>query len=276
MLRPLFARPSHRSARRSGAGVRAVRVHHPSVHKGGCQAMAEMFSVTQIPGAETGEIPPSPVDRDEKTAFIYSLVDPIWDIDTLPLTYTNSRWSAFFYRADEKHLRRVLPDCLDLEDDVVEFWYVDHNHTMLGPYGEMGVTVAASHKAGDGKTYYAGYYPYMYLTQDAAIDAGRVLGFPKKEAFIRVLEHGGAPDDGYGVYDTKVYQFEYFSFLMIRNGYVIHSATGKYDDADLPARPKFYGNTEYGRMNMKVVTAPDISESRWELVYLPSLVTKDL
>ena len=27
---------------------------------------------------------------------------------------------------------------------------------------------------------------------------------------------------------------------------------------------------------MKVVTAPDVSESRWELVYLPSMVTKDL
>jgi hypothetical protein len=115
----------------------------------------------------------------------------------------------------------------------------------------------------------------MYLTQDAAIDAGRVLGFPKKEAFIRVLEHGGAPDDGYGL-ETKQYQFDYYSFLMIRNGYVLHSATGKYDDADLPAKPKFYGNTDYGRMNMKVVTAPDLSESRWELVYLPSLVTKDL
>jgi hypothetical protein len=63
---------------------------------------------------------------------------------------------------------------------------------------------------------------------------------------------------------------------MIRNGYVMHSATGKYDDADLPAKPAFYGNTEYGRMNMKVVTAPDLSTSRWELVYLPSLVTKDL
>jgi len=238
--------------------------------------MAEMFEVTQQPGAETGEIPPSPVDRDEKTAFIYSLVDPIWDIDTLPLTYTNSRWSAFFYRCDEKRLRRVLPDCLELEDDVVEFWYVDHNHTMLGPYGEMGVTVAASHKAGDGNTYYAGYYPYMYLTQDAAIDAGRVLGFPKKEALIRIVEHGGAPDDGYGVYDTKIYQFDYFSFLMVRNGYVIHSAIGKYDDADLPTKPKFYGNTDYGRMNMKVVTAPDVSSSEWQLIYLGSTVTKEL
>jgi hypothetical protein len=92
----------------------------------------------------------------------------------------------------------------------------------------------------------------MYLTQDAAVDAGRVLGFPKKEAFIRVLEHGGNPDNGYGVYDGKNYQFDYFSFLMIRNGYVIHSATGKYDDAELSARPAFYGNTEYGRLNMKV------------------------
>jgi hypothetical protein len=238
--------------------------------------MAEQFAVTQIPGMETGEIPPVPVDRDEKTVIIYSLVDPVWDIDVLPLTYTNSRWSAFFYRADEKHLRRVLPDCLELEDDIVEYWYVDHNNTMLGPYGEMGVTVAASYKGGDGKTYYAGYYPYMYLTQDAAIDAGRVLGFPKKEAFIRVLEHGGAPDNGYGVMDGHNYQFDYFSFLMIRNGYVLNSVTGKYDDADLSAKPAFYGNTEYGRMNMKVITAPDISNSEWQLVYLPSLVTKDL
>jgi acetoacetate decarboxylase len=81
------------------------------------------------------------------TLFPYTTLfrsDPIWDIDTLPLTYTNSRWSAFFYRADEARLRRVLPDCLDLEDDIVEHWYVDHNNTMLGPYGEWGLTVAAA------------------------------------------------------------------------------------------------------------------------------------
>ncbi|MGD9695931.1 MAG: acetoacetate decarboxylase family protein [Thermoleophilia bacterium] len=238
--------------------------------------MADHFAVTQIPGVETGEIPPSPVDRDEKTAIIYPLVDPLWDIDTLPLTYTNSRWSAFFYRADEKALRRVIPDFLDLEDDVVEYWYVDHNNTGLGPYGEFGVTVSASHRGGDGKVTYAGYYPYMYLTQDSAIDAGRVLGFPKKEAFIRVLEHGGAPDDGYGVLDGKNYHFDHFSFLLIRNGYVLHSATGKYDDADLSAKPKFYGNTDYGRFNVKVVTAPDLSRSEWQLVHLGSLVDKEL
>ena len=80
------------------------------------------------------------------------------------------------------------------------------------------------------------------------------MASPRRKPSSACVEHGGAPDDGYGVYDTKIYQFNYFSFLMIRNGYVIHSATGKYDDADLPAKPKFYGNTEYGRMNMKVVT----------------------
>jgi len=149
-VRPMLAPP-----RASGGpwppSVSAPAKQRPSIHKGGCQAMAEQFAVTAIPGAETGEIPPSPVDRDEKTAFIYSLVDPLWDIDVLPLTYTNSRWSAFFYRADAKALRRVCPDVLEIEDDVVEFWYVDHNNTMLGPYGEMGVTVACSHKAATGR-----------------------------------------------------------------------------------------------------------------------------
>src|ERR1700686_1484105 len=98
-----------------GPGFHAIRLQLPFTELGGRQPMAEQFAVTQIPGMETGEIPPSPVDRDEKTVIIYSLVDPVWDIDVLPLTYTNSRWSAFFYRADEKHLLRVLPDCLELE-----------------------------------------------------------------------------------------------------------------------------------------------------------------
>jgi hypothetical protein len=233
------------------------------------------FAVTRIPGMDTGEIPPSPVDRDEKTAFVNGLVDPLWDIDTLPLCYTNSRWSAFLYRADEKHLRRVLPDCLDLEDDIVEFWYVDHSHTGMGPYGEMGVTIAASHRGSDGKITYGGYYPYMYLTQDAAIDAGRMLGFPKKEAYIRILEHGGHPDDGHDL-DARRHQFDFFSFLMIRNGYVIHSATGRYDDAEPAALPVFYNNPEYGRFNMKVITSPDLLQSEWQLVHIPAALDEVL
>jgi acetoacetate decarboxylase len=238
--------------------------------------MGQIVDVTSTPWIDSGDAPPLALDRDKRDIISQGIADPLVDYDIVPLTYTNSRWSAFFYRASEADLKHVLPKCLDLEDDVIEFWYVDHLHTGLGPYGEFGLTVAASHKAGDGKTYYGGYYPYMYLTQDAAVDAGRVLGFPKKQAFIRVLEHGGSPDDGYGVYDGKDWKWNHFSFLMIRNGYVMHSAIGKYDDAELSAKPAFYGNTEYGRLNMKVVTSPDLAQSEWQLVYLPSLVTKDL
>jgi hypothetical protein len=163
-----------------------------------------------------------------------------------------------------------MPKCLDLEDDVVEFWYVDHLHTGLGPYGEMGVTVSASHKAGDGNTYYAGYYPYMYLTQDAAVFAGREpFGFPKKIAYIITQEHGGKEDDGYGGFGN-----DYFNFTLERRGYLIHTATGRYDDAELPAKPSFYGDPRYGRMNLRLITQPDLMSTKWDLTYLPSEVTE--
>lgn len=225
--------------------------------------MADFFSVTQIPGMGTNEVPAPPLERDEKSRIIYGVADPLWDIDTLPLTYTNSRWFAFMYECDEKLLKAVIPDCLTLEDNVVEFWYVDHNHTRLGPYGEMGITVACSY---NGTKF--GYYPYMYLTQDSAVDAGRVLGFPKKMAYIRTLEHGGKWDDGYETPGR-----DYFSFFMSRNGYAIHSATGKYSGtsiSDISRLPVFYGNTEWGRGNMKIVTDGNLARTQWQLTHLPS------
>jgi len=228
--------------------------------------MSDMFSVTKIPGLEGGEVPKQPLARDEKSRIIYGVVDPVWDIDTLPLTYTNSRWFAFIYEADEKDLKKVLPEPLKLEDNVVEFWYVDHDNTRLGPYLEMGLTVAASYEGTK-----AGYYPYMYLTQDSAVDAGRVLGFPKKMAMIRCLEHGsktGKWDDGYEKPGN-----DFFSFMMSRNGYVIHSATGEYSGnsiGDLSRKPIFYGKTDWGRMNMKIITDGNLKRTEWQLAHLPS------
>ena len=105
--------------------------------------MAEL-NVTSVPWIDSGDAPPLALDRDKRDIISQGIADPLVDYDIVPLTYTNSRWSAFFYRVDEAALRRILPKCLDLEDDVVEFWYVDHLHTGLGPYGEMGVTVSAS------------------------------------------------------------------------------------------------------------------------------------
>jgi hypothetical protein len=231
--------------------------------------MAEL-NVTSVPWIDSGDAPPLALDRDKRDIISQGIADPLVDYDIVPLTYTNSRWSAFFYRVDEAALRRILPKCLELEDDVVEFWYVDHLHTGLGPYGEMGVTVSASCKGQDGNTYYAGYYPYMYLTQDAAVFAGREpFGFPKKIAYIVTQEHGGKEDDGYGGFGN-----DYFNFTLERRGYLIHTATGRYDDAELPAKPKFYGDPRYGRMNLRLITDPSLRTTKWDVTYLPSEITK--
>jgi len=215
-----------------------------------------------------GSLVPSPIFRDEKSIITQSLVDPVFDIDILPLTYQNSRWMAFFYRVDEKLLKALVPEPLTLEDDIVEFWYVDHNHTNLGPYYEMGVTVAASYNGKKG-----GYYPYMYLTQDSAIDAGREpFGFPKKAAYITTLEHGNK--GGYKHHSYERQGKEFFSVMMERNGYCIHAATGRYsshDLADLSAKPVFYGAPDWGRYNYRMVTEPDLTKTTYNLTYLDSL-----
>ncbi|MDA2953579.1 MAG: acetoacetate decarboxylase family protein [Actinomycetota bacterium] len=231
--------------------------------------MGQIVDVTSTPWIDSGDAPPLALDRDKRDIISQGIADPLVDYDIVPLTYTNSRWSAFFYRASEKDLKHVLPKCLDLEDDVIEFWYVDHLHTGLGPYGEFGLTVAASHKDGAGKTWKAGYYPYMYLTQDAAVFAGREpFGFPKKIAYIVCQEHGGKEDDGYGGFGN-----DYFNFTMERRGYLIHTATGRYDDSELSAKPAFYGDPDYGRMNLRLITDCSLKTTKWDLTYLPSEVT---
>ena len=58
----------------------------------------------------TSEVPPPPIERDINTWIIANPSDPLWDIDVLPLTYTDSRWSAFVVRADEATRRRLLPN----------------------------------------------------------------------------------------------------------------------------------------------------------------------
>jgi len=128
---------------------------------------------------------------------------------------------------------------------------------MLGPYLEFGVTISATYKDPKGNVWKAGYYPYMYLTGDAPVDAGRVLGFPKKMSYIRITTHGGEKGT------------DFFGFAMTRNGYLLHSATGQFDDKQVTP-PYFYGKVDWGKFNMKVVTRPDVSSSEWQLTYLPS------
>ncbi|MCA9810410.1 MAG: hypothetical protein KC473_08730, partial [Candidatus Dadabacteria bacterium] len=58
----------------------------------------------------TKEVPPPPIERDIKSWIIANPSDPLWDIDVLPLTYTDSRWSAFVVRVDAATRQRLCPN----------------------------------------------------------------------------------------------------------------------------------------------------------------------
>ena len=219
--------------------------------------MGQHVQERSYPWLAEGEVPPLPLDRDRIHIISQGVADPVFDYDIIPLTYTESRWMAFVIRCDEKDMKRVLPEPLKLHDDVVEFWYVIHKNTMLGPYMEMGVTFAATYDSPDGVTYKGGYYPYMYLSNDSPIWAGREpFGFPKKAAYIAAFEHGTNNN--------------YFNMLMERRGYILHTANGRYSDKPVAAKPAFYGKTDWGRMNFRITTRPDVTNSIFELTYLPS------
>ncbi len=124
------------------------------------------------PWLAEGEVPPLPADRDRIHILTQAVIDPIFDYDIVPLTYTESLWMAYVIRADINAMKAVVPEPIEVQDDVIEFWYVIHRNTMLGPYMEFGVTFSATVDDGTGKIYKAGYYPYMYLSNDSAIFAG--------------------------------------------------------------------------------------------------------
>jgi len=209
------------------------------------------------PWLDEGEVPPLPLDRDRIHILTQAVADPVFDYDIVPLTYTDSRWMAYVIRADINNMKAVTPEPIEIVDDVIEFWYVIHKNTMIGPYMEMGVTFSASLDAGDGQIYRAGYYPYMYLSNDTPIFAGKEpFGFPKKAAYIAAFEHGTNNN--------------YFNHLMERRGYILHTANGRYSDKPLSVRPTFYGNTTYGRMNYRMTTRPDVTTTIHEVTYLPS------
>ena len=122
-------------------------------------------------------------------------------------------------------MKAVVPEPIEVQDDVIEFWYVIHKNTMLGPYMEMGVTFSATVDDGSGHIYKAGYYPYMYLSNDSPIFAGKEpFGFPKKAAYIAGFEHG----------TNNIFQP-----LDGAQGLYMHTANGRYSDRPLSARPTF-------------------------------------
>jgi len=219
--------------------------------------MGKQANEYSYPWLEEGEVPPLPLDRDRIHIVSQGVADPVFDYDIIPLTYTESRWMAFVVEADEANLNAIIPDPVELHDPILEFWYVIHRNTMLGPYMEFGVTASSTVKGQDGHVTKGGYYPYMYLSNDSPIFAGREpFGFPKKAAYIAAFEHGTNDN--------------YFNMTMERRGYVFHSANGRYSDKPTPHKPTFYGKTDWGRLNYRITTYPDITRTRHQVTHLGS------
>ena len=102
--------------------------------------MAKQANEYSYPWLEEGEVPPLPLDRDRIHIISQGVADPVFDYDIVPLTYTESRWMAYVVEADEAALKAFHPEPVELHDNILEFWYVIHRNTMLGPYMEFGVT----------------------------------------------------------------------------------------------------------------------------------------
>jgi len=210
-----------------------------------------------------GTIVPAPLDRDEKSIITHGLIDPVQDIDRRPLTFVNSRKTMFLYEADEKKLRQILPEPLKLEDDLVEFTYMNHITSNTGPYLEAMIAIAASCEGTKGA-----FYTNLYVPESAALCAGREFnGTPKKSAHISMLEHGQAEGIRYKEGENPGRRF--FSFMIERNGYIIHSATGEYTShqmSDLPRLPLYQGNPDWCRLSYRVMTEPDFQSTKVEVI----------
>jgi len=207
-----------------------------------------------------GSIPIMPLSRNAKSMVTLPAYDPLWDIDALPLTYSASKRYSFLLEAEKEAIEKCLPSCCVLNSTVVELWYAVHNKSKLGPHTEMGITVSASCEG-----VHFGYTPFSYVTQDAAMDYFRLQGFPHKKAYIRTLEHGS-------VYQNQKLNGmdDYFSFLITRNGYLLHTATGKFSDSLLDLDSLDYGISR-AQANLKISTNCDLSNTVWQLVYRPQI-----
>ncbi|MBI4114553.1 MAG: acetoacetate decarboxylase family protein, partial [Candidatus Niyogibacteria bacterium] len=219
------------------------------------------------------ECPPPAVRRDEKFWIASSPADPVWDIDSLPMTYMDSRWSAFIIHIEEDSLQNILPPPLKPWDgernNVAELWYVDHAKSAFGPHCKSGVAISAFYKDKRGNVWLGAYYPVMYINSEAPLSALSTIGCAVKQATIRCTCHEGPNRVTYSDKGN-----DYFSFGTCRNGYLIHTASGKFDDTPIMP-PYFYGRSDWGKFSVKTVIAgvhdDQISYAR-NLWYLPSTI----
>ena len=112
-----------------------------------------------------------------RTAFAMPLTSPAFPVG--PYRFYNREYLIITYRTDPKKLRELVPEPLQIEDDVVKFEFIRMpDSTGFGDYTESGQVIPVSFQGRKGS-----YTHCMFLNAHPPIAGGRELwGFPKKLA----------------------------------------------------------------------------------------------
>jgi acetoacetate decarboxylase len=117
------------------------------------------------------------VNKVRKTAFAMPLTNPAFPMG--PYRFVDREYMIITYRTDRAALERVVPEPLEIVDDLVKYEFIRMpDSTGFGDYTETGQVIPVSYKGQRG-----GYVHAMFLNDHSPIAGGRELwGFPKKLA----------------------------------------------------------------------------------------------
>src|SRR5256714_1856514 len=110
-------------------------------------------------------------------AFAMPLTSPAYPVG--PYRFCNREYLIITYRTDAKKLRELVPEPLQIEEDVVKFEFIRMpDSTGFGDYTESGQVIPVSYQGQAGS-----FTHQMFLNDHPPIAGGRELwGFPKKLA----------------------------------------------------------------------------------------------
>ncbi|MCX7278001.1 MAG: acetoacetate decarboxylase [Burkholderiales bacterium] len=125
------------------------------------------------------------ISKVRETAFAMPLTNP--SFPRPPYRFYNREYIVISYRTDPDALRAVVPEPLQLADNIVKYEFIRMpDSTGFGDYTESGQVIPITYEGQPG-----GYVHSMYLDDDAPIAGGRELwGFPKKLACPKISHEG--------------------------------------------------------------------------------------
>lgn len=124
------------------------------------------------------------IDLVRKTAFAMPLTSPAFPMG--PYRFVNCEYFIISYRTDPARLREVVPEPLQVVDDLVHYEFIRMpDSTGFGDYTESGQVISVSLDGQRGSYTHA-----MYLNDHPPTAGGRELwGFPKKLANPTLAVH---------------------------------------------------------------------------------------